>query len=79
MRTITESFKVILDKQKQLDYHMPKILRQSANKFDIEKAENDLGLKFNNDLVELYSFADGINNDYKTPSGLTGIIPIHDF
>jgi cell wall assembly regulator SMI1 len=58
---------------------MPNILRQPANISDIERAENDLGLKFNSDLVELYSCADGINNDYKTPSGLTGIIPIHDF
>ncbi len=79
MRTITESFKIIIDKQKQLDYHMSQILRQPASKLDIERAENDLGLKFNNELAELYLFADGINIDYKTPLGLTGLIPIHNF
>lgn len=79
MRTITESFKIIINKQKQFDYHMSRILSQPASIFDIDKVANDLGLKFNKDLIELYSIADGINIDYETPSGLTGLIPIHNF
>lgn len=79
MRTISESFKIIIDKQKQLDYYMPKILRQPANLTDIEVAESKLNLKFNNELIELYSIADGIENDCKTPSGLLGLTPIHEF
>ncbi len=79
MRTIKESFKIIVDKQKQLDYYMLKILRQPADKTDFENAESKLGFKLNNELVDLYSLADGIENDCKTQSGLLGLIPIHEF
>lgn len=79
MRTITDSFKIIIDKQKQLDYYMHKILRNPANSSDIENAENELDLKLNDELIELYSLADGIENDYETVSGLLGLIPIHEF
>ena len=34
---------------------------------------------FNRELFDLYSIADGIENDHKTPSGLLGLIPIHEF
>jgi len=79
MRTISESFNLIIEKQKQLDYYMPKLLRQSANRADIEIVESILDLKFNNELFELYSIADGIENDNQTSSGLLGLIPIHEF
>ena len=79
MRTITESFRIIINKQNQLDYHMPKILRQPASIIEIDNISNDLELKFNKDLIELYSVADGIIVDNETPSGLTGLIPIHNF
>jgi hypothetical protein len=42
MRTITESFNVIIDKQKQMGYLMVEILRNPANRLGILKTENDL-------------------------------------
>jgi cell wall assembly regulator SMI1 len=79
MRTITESFKLIVDWQRQLDYYMLKILRKPASKNDLEMTECRLGLNLNKELIELYSVADGIESDDKTPSGLLGLIPIHEF
>lgn len=79
MRTISESFEIIIDRQKSLDYHMLKLLRQPAQKTDIENTEAKLGFKFNNELIELYSIADGIENDFKTPSGLISFIPLYEF
>jgi cell wall assembly regulator SMI1 len=79
MKTISDSFKIIIDKQKQLDYYMLKILRDPVSNSDIEKLENELELKLNKELIELYSLADGIENDYKTASGLLGLIPIYEF
>lgn len=58
---------------------MHKILRNPAISSDIENLENELELKLNDELIELYSVADGIENDYKTVSGLLGLIPIHEF
>jgi cell wall assembly regulator SMI1 len=79
MRTITESFKLIVDWQRQLDYYMLKIIREPASKNDLKMTESTLGLSFNKELIELYSVADGIESDDKTPSGLLGLIPIHEF
>lgn len=36
-------------------------------------------MRFNDDLLELYRFADGTDIDEVTPSSLTGLIPIHNF
>ncbi|NIF05574.1 SMI1/KNR4 family protein [Chryseobacterium sp. Tr-659] len=79
MNSITESFKTIILQQNGLGYHMPKILNPPATEEEISQAEKVLNIKFNHDLRELYSLANGIHNDYQTPSGLTGIIPIHNF
>ncbi|WP_316840513.1 SMI1/KNR4 family protein [Pedobacter gandavensis] len=79
MNSITESFKIILTKQKDLNYHFPNILRQSASLQDMLKIETALGLTFNAELKELYLFADGTDIDNATRSGLTGLIPIHNF
>jgi len=79
MSNITESFKIIIAKQNDLNYHFPNILRKSASFEDIAKAENALSLNFNDELKELYLFADGTDIDNVTPSGLTGLIPIHNF
>ena len=40
MKTITESFNIIIDKQNELGYFMPKILKESANSEEIQKTEN---------------------------------------
>lgn len=79
MGSISESFKSILIKQKELKYHFPNILRQPASLAQIAKTEKALGLDFNAELKELYLFADGTDIDSVTPSGLTGLIPIHNF
>jgi cell wall assembly regulator SMI1 len=79
MNNIQESCKTILIKQKDLNYHFPNILRQPATVQEIAATEKVLGLKFNDELKELYLFANGTNVDSVTPSGLTGLIPIHNF
>lgn len=60
-----------------MGYHFPTIVRPPATTQQIEATEKRLGLKFNDEMVELYSFADGTTIDEITPSGKTGLIPIH--
>jgi cell wall assembly regulator SMI1 len=79
METITNCFKQIIAKQRDLKYPMHEMLRPPAGIEDISAAEVQLGFKFNNELKELYLLADGIELDGITPSGFTGLIPIHDF
>jgi len=62
-----------------MGYHMPNMLSGPASDEEIARAEQELGFKLNNALIELYKCANGIINDYKTVSGLTGLIPIHNF
>lgn len=76
MKTISESFKIIIDKQNEIGYHMPKILKRAATKTEIKQTENELNLKFNKELIELYSIANGIENNNET---LLGLLPIHEF
>ncbi|QJD97318.1 SMI1/KNR4 family protein [Mucilaginibacter robiniae] len=79
MNSITTSFRAILCKQRELGYHFPNIVRTPATLEDIGQTEEALHLAFNEELKELYQFADGSNIDQVTPSGLTGLIPIHNF
>jgi cell wall assembly regulator SMI1 len=79
MAGIKENFGTIIVKQKALNYHFSNILREPASIDNISKAEEQLGLTFNAELRELYLFADGTDIDSVTPSGLTGLIPIHNF
>ncbi|MCF8298426.1 MAG: SMI1/KNR4 family protein [Saprospiraceae bacterium] len=79
MRTITESFRLIIRKQTELNYHLLKVINKPADKDMIRRVEVELGFDFNNELKELYSCANGTNIDYETPSGLIGLIPIHVF
>jgi cell wall assembly regulator SMI1 len=79
METITTCFKQIISKQKELRYPMPEMLRSPAGVNEISDVEARLGLKFNDELTELYLLANGIELDGTSPSGFTGLIPIHDF
>lgn len=79
MNKIIDCFNRILTKQKALNYHFPNIIKEPATLQEIEKTEKTLGLKFNDELIELYLFANGTDIDNVTPSGLTGLIPIHNF
>jgi len=77
--TISSNFKQILKKQKELKYHFINIIRQPATQQDLLAAETALNFFFNDELKELYLFADGTDIDNITPCGLTGLIPIHNF
>ncbi|SEI89819.1 Cell wall assembly regulator SMI1 [Myroides marinus] len=79
MKTIAESIQVIIEKQNELGYYMPKIINQPATDIQIKETEDKLGLKFNEELRELYAIANGVANDNITFSGLIGLIPIHVF
>jgi cell wall assembly regulator SMI1 len=79
MNSITTNYTTIVNKQKQLNYYGVKLVRQPASLADIRKTEEALHLTFNDELIELYSFADGTEFEAMTPSGLTGLIPIHSF
>lgn len=78
MGTIRENINYIISAQKDLGYHMPSIVNPPATKKEIRIAEHKIGLKFNVALIELFGTVNGIQLDGKTPSGLTGIIPIYD-
>jgi cell wall assembly regulator SMI1 len=79
MNTISESFEIILKKQHEWNYLFPRITRKPASMQDILNIESALEITFNNELRELYLFADGTDIDNITPCGLTGLIPIHNF
>ena len=76
---MTAALEQILEKQQQLNYHMHTIIRPPATDDEIADAEQQLGFKFNDELKELYKFADGVDIDEVTPCGKTGLIPIHNF
>jgi cell wall assembly regulator SMI1 len=78
MANLTEYFKRIIDKQREMGYYFPKILNAPAGLFKIRETEKILGLNFNPELRELYSFADGTDNK-GLAIGMTGLIPIHQF
>jgi cell wall assembly regulator SMI1 len=79
MKTIPESFKLIIEKLGELDYYLLKVLGKPADNLAIRLAEKELGFNFNEELIQLYLCANGTDNIYKTPSGLLGLIPIHIF
>lgn len=79
MRTISESFKIISDKIKELTYPVLKYLANPANDVKVKKWEDNFKFQFNDELKELYSLANGTLNDKNVPSGLLGLIPIHVF
>ena len=58
---------------------MVNIIRPPATDKDISDIEQKLEFKFNDELKELYKFADGVDIDEVTPSGKTGLTPIHNF
>jgi hypothetical protein len=77
--SITECFKSIVAKQKSIGYEFPSLLRPGTERSSLAKVEETLGLKFNDELIELYTFADGIKFQEGSVIGKSGIIPIHVF
>jgi cell wall assembly regulator SMI1 len=77
--TITENFKRIIEIQKQWGYYFPELLNEPASNDLIQRAENELGFKFNAEIYELYALANGAREDHKVACGKTGLIPIHNF
>lgn len=76
---ITDYFNRILEKQKEMGYYFPEIIQPPATNQQIQNTEEKLGFKFNDELIELYSYANGTLTDNNTPCGKTGLIPIHSF
>jgi cell wall assembly regulator SMI1 len=74
---IKEDVAKIIEYQKGLGYYMPTIIQAPATESKIKETEEKLGLKFNQELKELYLTINGVHWDEITPSGKTGIIPIH--
>jgi len=77
MRKINDCIDFIVESQKMMGYHMPSIINDPATSREIKQAEQAIGIKFNDELKDLYLRLNGIHNDRKTPLGLTGIIPIY--
>jgi cell wall assembly regulator SMI1 len=76
--TVTESFEIIVSRQKELGYYFPYILQPPASIDDIKRTEQALGFKLSPELIELYCFANGTSRD-ENPLGMIGLIPIHIF
>jgi cell wall assembly regulator SMI1 len=70
---------IILGRQKELNYFMLTLANPPASQDQIVDAESELGFEFNDDLKSLYLTINGCKDDFETPSGKTGIIPIHSF
>jgi len=81
MRTISENFQLIFDKQSIFQYNFPKILQKPADESEIIQAEDVLNLKFNSELNELYRFGNGtkIGVDSELTFGMIGLMPIYRF
>lgn len=79
MPTIKDSFEKIIARQQAMGYYFPTILQAPASEAQIQQTAQQLGLTFNEELVALYSFANGTLLDEETPCGKTGLIPIHSF
>lgn len=75
---IREDIASIIEYQKAMGYYMPNIVQPPATESKIRETEEKLGMKFNPELRELYLTINGVYLDGETPSGKTGIIPIHD-
>jgi len=75
---ISQNFENILAKQTQIGYRYPSLLNPPASKDKILFCETKIGFKFNPELLELYSFADG-NTTKNLPLGQTGLIPLYQF
>ena len=79
MPIIPQCLNNIVTQQKMLGYLMPSLLRAGAIEVDINKTESVLSIKFNQELKDLYTHADGIDIPDDVPCGKTGILPIHNF
>lgn len=81
MRTITENFQIIIDRQNLLGYYFPKLLQAPADTASLHYAEESLNLQFNPELNELYGFANGTKTEAESELtlGQTGLLPIHTF
>ena len=79
MTALRDYFDRIITIQKQLDYFFPQIVRPPADEQLIAQTEKTLGFKFNSELRELYSIADGTDPNTNEPLGKIGLIPIHIF
>lgn len=77
MRTISESYKIIQEHIKRLNYPLFNFLQKPASSNDFVEWEAKLQFELNDELKELYGLVNGTKNDNKTPSGLLGLIPIH--
>lgn len=79
MRSITESYTIIVNRLKELKYPLVKYLNKPLSNKSIIDWEDKFQFKFNNELKELYKLANGTAVDENTQSGLIGLIPIHLF
>ena len=78
MRTITENFRIIVEKQSLMGYFFPTVLRPPASLEEIRSVETKINFKFNKELIELYSIHDGIDVP-EIACGLLGLVPVHIF
>ncbi len=74
---LSNHFENIINKQKSLDFNFSDVLRPAADKILITRTEQILNVEFNNELNELYTFADGTIVRTERNS-LLCIIPFYD-
>ncbi|MFT3945345.1 MAG: SMI1/KNR4 family protein [Agriterribacter sp.] len=74
MNEIAGYLTIIIDKQREMYYAMPKYLRKPVKISLIKEVESQLRILFNQELYDLFSFADGVDYNGK-PSSIIGIIP----
>jgi hypothetical protein len=79
MRSITECFELIKKEIQDLNYSLFDRFQEPVDSKLIKKTESDLRLKFNEELIELYSCSNGTSLDLDTPIGNLCYIPIYIF
>jgi hypothetical protein len=79
MRTITECFNIIHNEIRNLNYSLFDRFQAPAELECIGETEYELDLKFNKELIELYSCSNGTKLDTITPIGMSGLFPLYMF
>jgi len=75
MATITQLFTDIIKLQKEIGYNMADYLLPGLSREELNNYEEELGFKFNDEIIELYSITGGIDG-IGISMGDTALLPL---
>lgn len=77
MESITTLFADIIDLQKNIGYNMADYLLPGLSIQELKKHEEVLGLKFTDEIFELYSITGGIDSNIRISMGYLELLPMN--